>query len=143
MKKFWKKEESPKRSLEDILTPTSDDSNERLEESDNDNCVVQPKEEIELNGLVCFGWKEQKTDKWLIKCAKVWYAIMSFFWFLFGAMTFAPVIFISNKVNVIFKDKKIAFLVAMGIHLLIIVLVITLICVRISAKSSPMPTSDF
>lgn len=87
-------------------------------------------EDFALNALSCFGWKESKTDKWLIKCAYFWYAIMSFFWFLFGAITFAPIIFMSNKVNVIFKSKKKSLLVSIGIYSLILFLIVLAIMFR-------------
>lgn len=69
------------------------------------------------SALECFGWKNVKTDKWLIKCAKVWYCIASFSWFLLGALTFAPVIFIRNKLKPIVKDDKICFIVSVAIYL--------------------------
>lgn len=107
---FWKND-SEKRSIDDILTPKED-----IEQSDD--CVVEEGDfqnsddkagdfsNAAMNPLDCFGMEVGKTEKWLGKCVKFWYCIMSFVWFLFGALTFAPVIYISNKVNVIFKDKK-------------------------------------
>ena len=80
--------------------------NELEEEIVENFCKDELKDEHEITALDCFGWKKEKTENWLLKCANVWYMIISFGWFMFGAMTFAPVIFISNQVNVIFKDKK-------------------------------------
>lgn len=110
---FGRREEE-KRSLEDMFTPID-------EKVEIDECESE-KEEIEsvsvenesepIKPLSCFGMEEGKTEKWLIKCVKVWFCCMSFLWFLFGAITFAPVIYIGNKVNVIFKNKKKSLLFA-------------------------------
>ena len=120
------RKETEKRSLEDMFKPI-DDVLERADDefgSDDfeENKEVQKEETAEKNSCVpikpldCFGMEEEKTEKWLDKCAKFWFCFMSFLWFLFGALTFAPVIFISNKVNVIFKDKKKSLLCATLIH---------------------------
>ena len=107
--------DTEKRSLEEMFKPKDEDIVEEgyrddfYEESEkeekSDNFVNEP-----IKPLDCFGMEEEKTEKWLIKCVRFWYCVMSFVWFLFGALTFAPVIYISNKVNVIFKDKKKSFL---------------------------------
>lgn len=76
-----------------------------------------------INPMDCFGMEEEKTEKWLLKCAKFWFCYMSFMWFLFGALTFAPVIFISKKVNVIFKDKVKSLLISSAGYSLFMVLV--------------------
>lgn len=114
---FGRREEE-KRSLEDMFTPID-------EKVEIDECESE-KEEIEsvsvenesepIKPLSCFGMEEGKTEKWLIKCVKVWFCCMSFLWFLFGAITFAPVIYIGNKVNVIFKNKKKSLLFATLIY---------------------------
>ena len=74
--------------------------------------------------------EEGKTEKWLGKCVKFWFCCMSFMWFLFGALTFAPVIFIRNKVNVIFNDKKKSLLCATVIHGLLLALLIIFVFVK-------------
>jgi hypothetical protein len=95
--------------------------NELEEENVENFCEDDLKDEHEITALDCFGWKREKTENWLLKCANVWYMIISFGWFMFGAMTFAPVIFISNKVNVIFKDKKKSLIFASCVQTAIIV----------------------
>jgi hypothetical protein len=90
--------------------------NELEEETVENVCKDDLKDEHEITALDCFGWKKEKTENWLLKCANVWYMIISFGWFMFGAMTFAPVIFISNKVNVIFKDKKKSLIFALCVQ---------------------------
>lgn len=147
---LFKREEKPKRDINDILTPKEADEceieaeeaeveSEEVAESPKKEEKVVPKgeskEEFGLNALSCFGWKEDKTDKWLIKSAHIWYAAMSFFWFLFGALTFAPIIFISKKINVIFKNKTIALAVATVIWVAIIVLIISLFVSRNGDKA--------
>lgn len=134
------RKETEKRSLEDMFTPRDDvcesiedeviseDFKEKTEEQcegDDDKSSFVP-----IKPLDCFGMEQEKTEKWLAKCAKFWFCFMSFLWFLFGALTFAPVIFISNKVNVIFKDKKKSLLCATIIHGLLLALLIIFVFVK-------------
>lgn len=134
------RKETEKRSLEDMFKPI-DDVLERADDefgSDDfeENKEVQKEETAEKNSCVpikpldCFGMEEEKTEKWLGKCVKFWFCCMSFLWFLFGALTFAPVIFISNKVNVIFNDKKKSLLCATLIHGLLLALIIIFVFVK-------------
>lgn len=143
MKLFKRKEE--KRSIEDILMPKEIDVEEPSEDVEcediEDECeeiiddvetdiMCEVQEEMKDNALCCFGWEEVKTEKWLIKSAKIWYAIMSFIWFLFGGLTFAPIIFIANKINVIFKNKKKSLFVATMIYCGIVALIIIISIMR-------------
>ena len=128
------RKEHEKRSLEDMFAPKDVDiADEAESEVDFGSVECEKAVEVEnfandpIKPLDCFGMEEEKTDKWLLKCAKFWFCCMSFIWFLFGATTFAPVIYISNKVNVIFKNKKKSFLFAAGLYgfsILIFVIVI-------------------
>lgn len=140
---FKKKKSEPKRTLEDMIKkPSEEEVQETSEKTDDVGENAEKKEPVstnkekveeppvELNALFCFGWKEDKTEKWMIKCAKVWYAIMSFFWFVLGALSFAPVIFISNKSNVLFKDKKMSFIFAIALYCILIVLLIILLSTK-------------
>lgn len=133
--KFFQRKEQPKRSIEEILTIREReemDENRDIEEVVETEEVETPNEEdtgegaktLTENALDCFGWDESKTEKWLIKSAKFWYAVMSFGWFLLGAFTFAPVLFISQKMNVLFHDKKKSLFVATLIYLGIILLIV-------------------
>lgn len=110
---FGRREEE-KRSLEEMFTPVEDKVKIDECESEKEEVVetVSENESETIKPLNCFGMEECKTEKWLIKCVKAWFCVMTFCWFLFGALTFAPVIFISNKVNVIFKNKKKSLLFA-------------------------------
>lgn len=147
------------RTLEDILTPknvVNDEENEeetREEMSDNDADIgkddvlgdtavenahksvnkdikIESREEGSFNALTCFGWSETKTPKWLIKCAHFWYGAMSLFWFIFGALTFAPIIFMQKKVSVVFKGKMKSLIFAACIYIGFLALIITLITAR-------------
>lgn len=92
--------------------------------NEKDRVVEEEKPEtFTESALKCFGWKEVKTEKWLVKCAKAWYGVMSFAWFLFGAITFAPIAFMQNKVNAIFNDRKKSLAVAITIYILAIGLI--------------------
>ena len=134
---FWRKEkEKGKRSLEDMFAPI-DEGDSSVDEAEID-CeetaeIADEKKEAKnevIKPLDFFGMEEGKTDKWLIKCVKFWYCFMSFGWFLIGALTFAPVLYISNKVNVIFKDKKKSLLCAILIHAVFIALIFVFFTIR-------------
>ena len=134
------RKETEKRSLEDMFKPI-DDVLERADDEFGSDDFVENKELhedatteknscVQIKPLDCFGMAEEKTEKWLGKCVKFWFCLMSFLWFLFGALTFAPVIFISNKVNVIFNDKKKSLLCATVIHGLLLALLIIFVFVK-------------
>lgn len=136
---FWGKEKAKakgKRSLDDMFKPKEEDSvcDEELTIEDDELAeLVYEKEEVEnkvVKPLDFFGMEEGKTDKWLMKCVKFWYCFMSFLWFLLGAVTFAPVLYISNKVNVIFKDKNKSLLCAILIHAVFIALIFVFFTIR-------------
>ena len=133
---FFKKKDQ--RNIDEILTPKDNkkQENDCLEDDKNSEYFEEGENEFTDTALKCFGWKESKTDKWLIKCAHFWYAIMSFFWFLFGAMTFAPIIFISKKVFVLFTDKKKALLAAIAIYFLIFLFFVLLIFIKHMPKNN-------
>lgn len=128
---FGRREEE-KRSLEDMFTPVDDkvDIDECESEKEEVAETIVENESDPIKPLSCFGMEEGKTEKWLMKCVKVWFCCMSFFWFLFGAMTFAPVIYIGNKVNVIFKNKKKSLLFATLVYSIIALVLVLLIFVR-------------
>jgi hypothetical protein len=106
------KKEKEKRSLEEMFTPRDEIDDCDNAEVGEDNVVEEPeclkkeknpkkketRERAEaIKPLDCFGMEEGKTEKWLMKCVKFWFCCMSFLWFLFGATTFAPVIYIGNS----------------------------------------------
>lgn len=134
------RKETEKRSLEDMFKPIDEvvesvDDEETTYDIDEYQKVgnvgnTEKNSCVPIKPLDCFGMEEEKTEKWLMKCAKVWFCCMSFFWFLFGAMTFAPVIFISNKVNVIFKNKKKSLLVSALTYSLFVLVFVLLILFR-------------
>ena len=126
------RKETEKRSLEEMFTPVEDKVKIDECKSEKEEVVdtIAESERDSIKPLSCFGMEEGKAEKWLTKCAKVWFCCMSFFWFLFGAMTFAPVIFISNKVNVIFKNKKKSLLVSALTYSLFVLVFVLLILFR-------------
>ena len=135
-KREGEKKEEKKKTLEDFIK--KDDEN--VEKDEN---IVNEKESteesapiVEETALGCFGWEESKTPDWLAKGAKIWFVIMSFLYFLFGALTFAPMIFIRNKLNSVLNDRKKSLFVAIGIYGIIIVLVVLMIL----ARSTPRET---
>ena len=135
-KREGEKKEEKKKTLEDFIK--KDD-----ETVEKDEDIVNEKESteesvpiVEETALGCFGWEESKTPDWLAKGAKIWFVIMSFLYFLFGALTFAPMIFIRNKLNSVLNDRKKSLFVAIGIYGIIIVLVVLMIL----ARSTPRET---
>lgn len=135
-KREGEKKEEKKKTLEDFIK--KDDENVEKDED-----IVNEKESaeesapiVEETALGCFGWEESKTPDWLAKGAKIWFVIMSFLYFLFGALTFAPMIFIRNKLNSVLNDRKKSLFVAIGIYGIIIVLVVLMIL----ARSTPRET---
>ena len=139
--KFFKKREKKQdgvRSIDEMFTPKDDNEDEveeLCEEKENEvreeaGSEREAEEDMKDKALNCFGWKEVNTESWLIKCANVWYVVASFLWFLFGALTFAPVIFISGKVNLIFKDKKKSFICSIILYVALIVLFIVFLVSR-------------
>lgn len=144
--KFFNRKEEKTRSIDEILTPKDI---EEVSDADGDDELVEKEERLDsvgkhnepITALNCFGWDESKTDKWLIKCANVWYLIISFLWFIFGAITFAPVIFVSNKVDVVFKDKKKSLICGVIIQATIIVLIFVFFLTRITEPNPNLTNS--
>lgn len=135
-KREGEKKEEKKKTLEDFMKKYD-------ENVEKDEDIVNEKESteesvpiVEETALGCFGWEESKTPDWLAKGAKIWFVIMSFLYFLFGALTFAPMIFIRNKLNSVLNDRKKSLFVAIGIYGIIIVLVVLMIL----ARSTPRET---
>lgn len=128
---FIRKDENEEESAEEVMaeeTVSSEKEEEKVsEKSESDN----------LTALGCFGWKEEKTEKWLAKCAKVWFLIMSLLYFLFGALTFAPIIFIKNKVNSVISDKKMSLIIAIAIYAVTVLLFAIFVGIRSGSNVPP------
>lgn len=125
---FGKKSEEKKKTLEDFAKKEDDEviGGEEVKEEETEAMLEQE----EASSLDCFGLSDKKAEGWLVKCAKIWHGIMSFAWFLFGALTFAPIIFISRKINVLFNDKKKSMIVAAIFHLVVLALLIIFLSAR-------------
>lgn len=141
---FKREKESEKKTLDDFIR--KDESEEENAEevmaeetisSEKEEKVSEKSESDNLTALGCFGWKEEKTEKWLAKCAKVWFLIMSLLYFLFGALTFAPIIFIKNKVNSVISDKKMSLIIAIAIYAVTVLLFAIFIGVRSGSNVPP------
>jgi hypothetical protein len=145
MKLFQRKKEE-KRTFDDIVTPkenTNDTEDlevndfekdvEEQKSAENDRKKIKNKNNNEpFNPLSCFGLEEKTTEKWLVKCVNVWGFLISILWFLFGAITFAPIIFIYKKIDAIFNNKKLSFSIAIVIHALFVFAIISIFFARIS-----------
>ena len=135
-KREGEKKEEKKKTLEDFIKK-DDETVEKDEDIVNEKeSTEEPVPIVEETALGCFGWEESKTPDWLAKGAKIWFVIMSFLYFLFGALTFAPMIFIRNKLNSVLNDRKKSLFVAIGIYGIIIVLVVLMIL----SRSTPRDT---
>lgn len=140
---FKREKESEKKTLDDFIRKDENEE-ESAEEVMAEEPLTNEKEEVSkkpesdnLTALGCFGWKEEKTEKWLAKCAKVWFLIMSLLYFLFGALTFAPIIFIKNKVNSVVSDKKMSLIIAIAIYAVTVLLFAIFIGVRSGSNVPP------
>lgn len=135
------RKQTERRSIEEILTPKIDDElveeidsaedgkSEKEEESILNTTKVQndkkeKKETKPINSLDCFGMEEERTEKWLLKCVRFWYCMMSFLWFIIGALTFAPVIYISSKVERFFDNKMMTYIWGCAAYAMILVALI-------------------
>lgn len=151
MELFWKKKGKKARSLEDIAksAEVTEEAVEKTDEVNNDEegkCESEKATQdsptnVKLNPLDCFGFAEDKTEPWLIKCVKAWHYIALFLWFVFGALTFAPILFISNKVEVVFKDKIKSLIAATIIYVVLIVLIVVLLATRDVEKAREVAQS--
>jgi hypothetical protein len=128
---FIRKDESEEENAEEVV------ADETIESEKEEEKVSEKSESDNLTALGCFGWKEEKTEKWLAKCAKVWFLIMSLLYFLFGALTFAPIIFIKNKVNSVVSDKKMSLIIAIAIYAVTVLLFAIFIGVRFGSNVPP------
>ena len=137
--------ESEEKTLDDFIRKEEDEEEcepcEDIADVDIPNVEDEKKDEARhesegegLNALSCFGWREENTEKWLVKCAKVWFLMMSLLYFIFGAFTFAPIIFIQNKVNSVVKGKKMSLIIAVVIYAIAVVLFAILIGSRCGAQ---------
>lgn len=130
---FQRKSEE-KRSLDEILSERDNAiENENAEEAESGDCPIKQEESVtkkheeEFNVFKCFGWEQDKTPKWMRNCANVWYWLMSFFWFLVGATTFAPIMFIRNKIKSVVKGRLNSLIGAMLLYLIIIAIILVVI----------------
>jgi hypothetical protein len=138
---FKREKESEKKTLDDFIRKDENEEEsaeevmaEETVSSEKEENVSEKSESDNLTALGCFGWKEEKTEKWLAKCAKVWFLIMSLLYFLFGALTFAPIIFIKNKVNSVVSDKKMSLIIAIAIYAVTVLLFAIFIGVRFGSN---------
>lgn len=125
-------EEVREGGADDIKADVSDaTTEENVQQSVEKDVKIESREDVSFNALTCFGWSEAKTPKWLIKCARFWYAGMSFFWFVFGALTFAPIIFMQKKVDVVFNSRVKSFIAASLLYATFVSLIILLIVTQV------------
>lgn len=64
----------------------------------------------------CFGFEEETTERWAVAYMKIWNRIFTFIWLITGSVTFAPVLFISGKLNAIIKRAWVAVVLSIIIY---------------------------
>lgn len=84
-------------------------------------------ENLVFDPTVYYGWGEDKVDASMQKLTKIWNVIASVLWFLFGSITFAPVLFMANKIDKFFDDKKKSFLISLSIYVIVLVIFVVII----------------
>lgn len=84
-------------------------------------------ENLELDPTIYYGWGEGKVDDAMRKATKVWSVMASIWWFLFGTITFAPILFIASKFDKFFNDKKKSFFISLILYVVTIIALILLI----------------
>ena len=143
MGKFWKKKKQAARTWEEITnTATEETQDEVISETKDeveDTPTEKPKEitkkgedkfgkmiealDFDVNSY--YGWGDSKIDNLMKKLTRFWNALASIGWFLFGSITFAPILFIANKLNKFFDDKKKSFFISLFMYAILIVFIVT------------------
>ena len=132
--RFNNEEPKPKKTLEDFVRYADDVEDvceaeiEQVEEKETapeyeQNVKKRRSDEFFLQGT-------DEIPKWMNKLSKIWYATMSLVWFLVSCLTYSPILFISDKIYPMIKDKKKSFLFGAIIHIVILVLIFILLFVR-------------
>ena len=68
----------------------------------------------------CWGYDEATTDKTFVKAMAFVHNIFTAIWIIIGSVTFAPIVFVAKKLQVIVKKTWIAVLIALLIYLIVI-----------------------
>lgn len=68
--------------------------------------------------------------------------VMSFVWFVFGAITFAPILFISNKIDVLFNDRKKSLMCGIIIYAACVALIVLLFATRGGGDASQVVNAE-
>lgn len=132
--RFNNEEPKPKKTLDDFVRYADDVEDvceaeiEQVEEKETapeyeQNVKKRRSDEFFLQGT-------DEIPKWMNKLSKIWYATMSLVWFLVSCLTYSPILFISDKIYPMIKDKKKSFLFGAIIHIVILVLIFILLFVR-------------
>lgn len=68
----------------------------------------------------CWGYDEATTDKTFVKIMAFVHNIFTAIWIVIGSVTFAPIVFVAKKLQVIVKKTWVAVLIALLIYLIVI-----------------------
>lgn len=70
----------------------------------------------------CFGYNEEGTEEWAVRAMAIWHNVITGFWIALGMLSFAPVTFISRKLNGLIEKTWIRLVVAIAIYVFILFL---------------------
>jgi len=73
-----------------------------------------------VDACECFGYAEKTTEKWAVKCMKMWHNLFTFLWIIIASVSVAPIVFLAKKVKVVFKKTIFAVIIAIIIYALFI-----------------------
>lgn len=87
-------------------------------------------ENLDFDPATYYGWGDSKVDEWMQKLTKAWNVVASVFWFIFGSLTFAPVLFTANKLDKFFDDKMKSLVVSAIIYFVFVAALVIMLFLR-------------
>lgn len=124
---------------DDICEEEQSENVSEPQEEDRDSLKIPKKspskfskrvESMDFDPTVYFGWGEGKVDEIMKKATSGWRVVASIFWFIFGSVTFAPVLFTASKLDKFFGDKKKSLVASAIIYFVFAVALVLLLCLR-------------
>lgn len=130
---FNGEENKAKKTLEDFRKPDIEElgeieQTEDLSEVNDDAQGIVEETKSKTNDFFLQGGEIE--PKWIKICIKTWSAVMSFVWFFVSCLTYSPILFISDRIDAVIKNKKKSLLISTIIHFILLTLIITLLFVR-------------
>ena len=117
-------------------TNNSPDNTEHKEEASEKNTEKSSKaykkmsqkiENLEFDPSAYYDWGDGKFDAFMKRLTNAWFVLASIVWFLLGSITFAPILFMSNKFNKFFDDKTKSFIASLILYFVIVVIIVLIV----------------